>query len=47
MQIVEVYYGVLEAERDMKKHINLGWRVHICTMSCYAGNEKILVVYEK
>ena len=51
MQKVEVYYSMRVAERDMKEHIEQGWRVHTCTMGCYmAGynsNEKVLVVYEK
>ena len=51
MQEVRMYYGMLEAERDMNKHIRQGWRVHTCTMGCYmagySSNEKVLVVYEK
>lgn len=47
MQEVEVYYSIREAERDMKKYIEQGWRVHTCTMCCNGSNEKVLVVYEK
>ena len=44
MQKVEMYHGVFGAKEDMNKHIENGWRVHICQIS---DNEKVLVVYEK
>ena len=51
MQKVEMYFDMLEAKRDMDKHINSGWRIHTCTMGTYmagySSKEKILVVYEK
>lgn len=41
----------IQEHRDMEKYIQNGWRVHICTMSCYAAGysvkEKMLVIYEK
>ena len=51
MQIVKIYYSMLEAKRDMEKHIEKGWKVHTCTMGCYmagySSKEDVLVVYEK
>lgn len=51
MQEVGMYNDMLEAKRDMDKHIREGWRVHTCTMGCYmagyTSSEKVLVVYEK
>ena len=51
MQKVQTYKDILEAKCDMEKYIQNGWRVHICTMSCYEAGysvkEKMLVVYEK
>lgn len=51
MQKVEIYYDMLEAKRDMSKHIRDGWKVHTCTMGAYmagySSKEKVLVVYEK
>jgi hypothetical protein len=42
---------MFKAKEDMDIHIRQGWRVHICTMGCYAmgysGVERIIVVYEK
>ena len=51
MQKVEIYYDVLEAKWGMEEYIRNGWRVHICTMSCYESGHtvkgKVLVIYEK
>lgn len=51
MQKVQTYKDILEAKCDMEKYIQNGWRVHICTMSCYTAGysvkEKMLVIYEK
>lgn len=51
IQKVEIYYEALIATRAMQKHIDDGWRVHTCTMTCvpqgYSSTEKIIVVYEK
>ena len=50
MQKVKMYYGMLEAQREMEKYITAGWRVHTCTMGAYMAGysscEKVLVVYE-
>lgn len=51
MQKVEIYDDMYKAKRDMDSHIDSGWRVHTCSLSCYTGGyitkERILVVYEK
>lgn len=51
MQKVKMYYEMFEAYKDMNSYIEKGWRIHICTMSCYTAGytskEKVLVVYEK
>ena len=51
MQKVKVYQSIYEAENDMSRYINEGWRVHTCAMTsyrCWYSIEKpVLVVYEK
>ena len=51
MQKVETYYQIWDAEKQIKKHIQDGWRVHTCAMGTFVAGCKIrdhiLVIYEK
>lgn len=52
-QEVEVYFDMIKARDDMRKHIDSGWSVHSFAMNTCANTdsqvstERILVVYER